>query len=206
MTPAAPVRSLAPLLLLLAILAPALAGDGRRTVAGTLDLPGETVLPAGAVAVVAVAGEDGASLAEAQVGAARDRLPLPFEIAVPAEEADAVLRAVVRVDGAPRWVSPDVPLAAGAGAVRLGAVVLAPHAPMGFSTALACGDTDVAVGFFGENAVVEIGGRRTVLPPVAGSGGRRFAGGEDPAIALASEGGRVSLTIDGRALPPCRPR
>jgi heat shock protein HslJ len=70
---------------------------------------------------------------------------------------------------------------------------------------LRCGDTVLQFGIFENDAVIEIDGRRIVLPRVANSPDSRFAVADSPATVLSENGDTITITLEGTALGACSP-
>jgi heat shock protein HslJ len=74
---------------------------------------------------------------------------------------------------------------------------------MGFDSTLRCGGRELAVGFFAENALLEVDGQRTVLEPVSTESGTRFEAPGDPGTWVQSRGNAVRFSLSGEVLPEC---
>jgi uncharacterized membrane protein len=190
-----------------ALLAVALAGsaaaqDGIRMIEGSLTYRERIALPPDALAVVEMRDARGRLLGEATLGTRGAQVPVPFRIGLPAG-VDASLRAALVVGGRPQWYVSEIAIPAGTDPVSLGEVVLLRYVPMGFASTLRCGGRELAVGFFEANAVLEVGGRRTVLEPVPAASGARFEAPGDPGTWVWSRGNAVLVSIAGEAMPEC---
>ena len=177
----------------------AMAQDGIRMIEGSLTYRERIALPPDALAVVEARDARGRLLGEATLGTRGAQVPVGFSIAVP-EGVDAELRAAFVVGGRPAWYASGVAISAGTDPVALGEVVLARFIPMGFASTLRCGGRELSVGFFAENAVIEVDGLRTVLAPVSAA---RFEAPGDPGTWVESRGNAVRVSLAGEALPEC---
>lgn len=186
----------------LLLAAPVAADDSTRTVAGTVASRLRLALPSDAVVIVEARDKNGKLLGSAKLDSAGRELPLPFTLRVP-PGVEATLRAGIRVAGRPGFVSDSVVLAAGAGPAADIELVVKPYSQMGFASQLGCGDTRVTIGFVDRNAVLEAGGERFVLAPVASSSGRRFEAAGDPGTFYRHGGGKPVVSIRGKRLAQC---
>jgi heat shock protein HslJ/uncharacterized lipoprotein YbaY len=190
-----------------AVLAVALAGaataqDGIRMIDGSLTYLDRMALPPDALAVIEARDARGRLLGEATLGTRGAQVPVPFQIAIPLG-LDAELRAALVVDGRPLWFAADIALPAGTDPLSLGDVVLSRFVPMGFGSLLRCGGRELALGYFGADAVLEVDGQRTVLEPVPAASGARFEAPGDPATWVQIQGNAVRVSLAGEALPEC---
>ncbi len=180
----------------------AAAQDGIRMIDGSLTYRERVALPPDALAVVEARDRRGRLIGEATLGTRGAQVPVPFQIAVP-EGVEAELRAALVVGGRPEWYAAEIAVPAGTDPVTLGDLVLSRYVPMGFASTLRCGGRDLAVGFFEENAVLEVDGVRTVLAPVAAASGARFEAPGDPGTWVWNRENAVLVSLGGEALPEC---
>lgn len=181
--------------------APARAAD-TRTVEGTVAYRERIALPADAYAIVEARNEAGALLAETRIPSEGRQVPFPYRLELPAG-SPAVLRAAIYVGGQPRWASEPVTLAAGGEAAMRVEIMVRPFRPMGFASTLRCGDAEVTVGFVGQGAVMEIGGERIELAPVAAASGARFEAPGDPTTFFWNRDRSALVSLRGNTLPEC---
>jgi heat shock protein HslJ len=196
------VRSFAAAVMGLALAGAALAQDGIRMIDGSLTYRERMALPDDALAVIEARDVRGRLLGEATLRTRGAQVPIPFQIAVPAG-LDARLRAAIFVDGQPRWFVPDEAIPSGVDPVSVGELVLARFIPMGFASTYRCGSSELAVGFFEANAVLDVGGRRRVLEPAPAASGARFEVPGDPGTWVWSREDGVTISLDGETLPTC---
>jgi uncharacterized lipoprotein YbaY len=195
-------RGMAAAVLAVALAGAATAQDGIRMIEGSLTYRERVALPPDALAVVEARDARGRLLGEATRGARGAQVPLPFQIAVPVG-LDAELRAALVVNGRPQWYVADIAVPAGTDPVSLGDVVLSRFVPMGFANVVRCGGRELAVGYFGANAVLDVDGQRTVLEPVSAVSGARFEAPGDPGTWVQIQGNAVRVSLAGEALPEC---
>jgi heat shock protein HslJ len=105
--------------------------------------------------------------------------------------------------GSQMWLTAEVPVPEGDGAVDLGALDLQRHVPLGFASTMKCGDRIVEVGFAGEAARLRLGPRVIELQPEAAASGAKF--GDGAGTAFWSQGNRALVTLEGVDLPECLP-
>lgn len=177
----------------------ALAQDAIRLIDGSLTYRERTALPPDAVAIVEARDARDRLLGEATLATRGAQVPVPFQLGLPAG-LDATLRAALIVDGRPLWYVADLPVPAGTDPVSLGEIVLGRFIPMGFASTLRCGETELSVGFYEQDAVIEVEGRRTVLPRIAGDAGDRFAAG---GTSVTIRDGVTAVSLNGADLGPC---
>lgn len=184
--------------------APALlAEDARsRVITGAIDYPQRIALPPGADLQVAVEGRFGAILGETQVRAGGQQEVLPFALTIPAG-LRGDLAAVVRLDGAVRWIVRDVVIAAGSEPVDLGAIPVAPVTPLDFVTEVRCAEQDVALGILGEEMVLRAEGREIALRAAVAASGARYTAVAEPETEVWSRGDTFMIRLAGQDLTAC---
>lgn len=188
--------ALASLLFTTAVSGAALARD----VTGSVAYRERIALPPGAELLVVLNGPFG------PVGELRStpegQVPLPFTITTD-DTGPLTLRAAVFSSGAQVWLTAEVPVPEGGGAVDLGVLDLQRHVPLGFASTMKCGDRIVEAGFAGEAARLRVGARVIELQPEAAASGAKF--GDGAGNAFWSQDNRALVTIDRVDLPECLP-
>ncbi len=178
-------------------------GQEMLSLTGSATYLDRMAIPPDAVLRLEATGPDGALLAEARIGADGRQVPIPFTLEIP-PGVDATLRAGLAVDGQVLWLSDPVPVPVTGTAAELGALVLPRFQPVGFTSALRCGDRLFRLGFAGEAAVLDAQGARIVLQPVPAASGARYEAADDPATWLWTRGDAAMLSLAGTELPECR--
>ncbi|PKQ11382.1 MAG: hypothetical protein CVT70_14385 [Alphaproteobacteria bacterium HGW-Alphaproteobacteria-1] len=174
-----------------------------RTVSGAVDYLQRIALPPEADLHVAVEGRFGAILGETQLKAGGQQVPLPFTLTIPSG-LHGDLAAVIRLDGAPRWIVQDVAIAAGSDPVDLGNIRVEPVTPLAFVTAISCEEQDVEVGILGQEMVLRADGRDIPLREAVSASGARYEGVNEPDTEVWSKGDAFAIKIAGRDLTECR--
>lgn len=177
---------------------PALARD----ISGEVGYLQRIALDPGAQVVVELTGPGGLA-GEFREETGGKQVPLPFSIST-GETGALFLRAAIMVGGAPQWVSDMVPVEAGEADVALGLVQLNAFVPMGFTSRMRCGDTEVDVGFVGDSARLRLGGMDYLLPQVVSASGARFSDGKTPETMIWTKGNTAMVTVEGKELPECQ--
>lgn len=193
------MRRFALLALLCSAALPALARD----ISGSIAYRQRIALDPAAEMVVELRGASGL-VAEIRAETAGAQVPLPFTLATD-DTGDLTLRAALFVGGLPLWVTAPVAVPAGEGAVDLGELPLQGHVPMGFSTLMRCGDTEVEVGFIGDVTRLRSGSQVFDLAPVEAASGAKYADGATPETSFWSKGNRALITLQGVELAECQP-
>lgn len=158
-------------------------------------------LPDDAELVVEARGFQNALLATHSDESNGRQVPWPFELAIPQGVA-AKLTAAIRIDGANRFVSEPVMIAAGNNDADIGDIMLTAFTPAAFSSTFMCGDIRLQVGFQGEEAVVETDERIYHLAPTISADGAKYQS-EDGRNVFWSKGDTALVTLDGQDLPDC---
>jgi heat shock protein HslJ len=172
-----------------------------RLLSGILAPEGGPV-PPGALAIVEAVDADGRVVSEAALGASGPG-PFAFEIGLPAGTGTE-LRAAIFVDAEPRWALSGLAVDGTAEALAEPEIALPRHVALAPDMPLHCGSRDLALGVFGDRAILADGDRRIVLA-APGPGAARFeAPGAD--TALTRRGNRVDVRLGGIELPECAPR
>lgn len=177
---------------------PAAAQD-TRSVEGSLTYLARIALPPSAEMVLEAVAPDGESLALFRRPTAGAQLPLPFSFDLARGEA-AELHAAILNGGRVEWTAQPVPVPPGAETAKVGEIVLFRYSPVGFDTAMLCGDTRIRLAFDGERALMET--RRAVhqLAQVRAASGARYEG---EGVMVWTQGANAMVEIGGEALPEC---
>ncbi|MFP4274492.1 MAG: META domain-containing protein, partial [Paracoccaceae bacterium] len=198
-----------PLFRVPAALALALAGltaqaQDSRDLEGSLTYPARVALPAEARIVVEARGATGELLGETRLAAEGRQVPLPFTLDIPAGMG-ADLRAGIFVGGETRWLSETVQVPSGTQDVTLGEVILHPHRPLGFSSALRCGERRLRLVFAGEKALLATDAQVFELTRERTASGAKYASADGRvSVWTRADTARVELDDDdGGALPDC---
>ena len=178
------------------------AGDAR-IVTGILTHKHNIALPPDARSVVQVLGRFDVTLGEIGIDADRLDMPRGFALGVP-PGMSGTLRALIEVNGSPRWIIDGVAFGPGTDPVNLGELVLDPVTPLAFATDFFCGDMRVSFGVLGDDAVLRAEGRDIPLRQVRAASGARYEGTRDPETSVWNKGDEAMVRLDGRALPDCR--
>jgi len=177
--------------------------DETRAVTGALTYKQKIALPPGARALVRAEGRFGVTLGETRFSGDGLEMPRGFVVEVPPGLSGHV-RALIEVNGAPRWIIQDVPFAAGVEAVALGELPLAPASPLAFAKAFTCGDMRVSVGMLGDEAVLRAEGRDIPLARVETASGARYDALAEPGTSVWTKGDGAVVRLNGRDLTECR--
>ncbi|RXV58931.1 hypothetical protein C6W92_16005 [Roseovarius sp. A46] len=173
-----------------------------RVVTGALTYTQKIALPPGARAMVRAEGRFGVTLGETEFAGDGLEMPRRFTVEVPPGLSGTV-RALIEVNGAPRWVIEGIPFAAGAEPVALGDVFLNPVSPLAFATDFICGDVGVSMGMLGDEAVLRAEGRDIPLAQVETASGARYDAVDEPGTSFWSKGDAAMVRLNGRDLPEC---
>jgi heat shock protein HslJ len=184
------------------VLASAATAQDTRTLGGEVTYRERIALPPDAVLMVEALAVDRSVLAELRVPTEGRQVPIPFEIEVPLD-ADVSLRAGVSTAGRIDWLSAPVEIGAEMSG-DVGAVLLHPYQPMGFTSAFRCGDRMIRVGFSGDNAVMDTGAGRVILAPSRAASGARYEAEEDPGTWFWNQGDTALVSVGGEELPECQ--
>jgi len=184
-------------------LASGASADDTRLVTGALTYKQKIALPPGARALVRAEGRFGVTLAEVTLEGDGLEMPRSFAFQVPSGLSGHV-RALIKVNGAPRWIVDGVSFAAGQDPVALGELFLDPVSPLAFATEFLCGDMRVSVGMLGDEAVLRAEGRDIPLARVETASGARYDGVNDPGTSVWTKGDTAMVRLGGRDLPECR--
>jgi heat shock protein HslJ/uncharacterized lipoprotein YbaY len=193
-------RSLA---LALALLATASVAQARD-ISGQMAYRERIALDPGALMLVELRGPGGVVVAEARLPTEGAQVPLPFTLTAP-DNGDYRLQGALLVGGRQAWLSPEVPVAAGEGAVDVGTLTLASSAGIGFATRMTCGGTPVEVGFLEDVARLRVGAEVFDLAPAVTASGARYSDGATPETAVHGKGNAATVTLKGSDLPECAP-
>jgi len=196
------IRFLALALAIGAALPPGARAGETRIVTGALTYKQKIALPPGARAQVRAEGRFGVTLGEVALEDDGLEMPRSFAVEVPSGLSGHV-RALIRVNGAPRWIIRGVPFAAGSGPVELGELFLDPVSPLAFVREFICGDVTVSVGMLGDEAVLRAEGRDIPLVQVETASGARYDGVTEPGTSVWSKGDTAMVRLGGRDLPEC---
>jgi heat shock protein HslJ len=191
---------LALVLALSALVLPVVAEE-PRLLQGSVTYMARIALPPTARLVVEARGLNETALGETRIDSEGAQVPLPFALEIPAR-VSADVRAAIFVDSQARWVSEPVALAPGIDPVELGEIMLEPHIPMGFTSALRCGDTRLRLGFAGDKALLDTGRRVIELAQVVTASGAKFQTA-DGATSVWTKADTASVELDGIALEEC---
>lgn len=179
---------------------PATAKDGR-TLDGSLTYLARIALPPEASVVVEARGATGALLGETRFATEGRQVPLPFTLEIP-DGVGADLRAGIFTGGSARWLSETLQVRSGSEDVDLGEVILRPHTPMGFASAMRCGDMRLRLGFAGEKALLDTGTQVIELAQERTASGAKFVSA-DGRSSVWTKGDTALVELDGTALPEC---
>lgn len=201
-----------PLSLCLAALSagPLAAQDTPREITGTLSYLARIALPPDAEAEVVARGAFGTVLGEARIATEGRQVPLPFALGI-VPGLSGTLDALIRVDGAPRWLIEGVPVPQGGDAADLGDLVLQPFRALAFATEFDCGGTRISVGLLddrltmrtGVQAGGQAGGQDYPLVPVPAASGAKYVAEGDESTGIWEKGDAAMVTIGGTTLPEC---
>ncbi|MEO1987773.1 MAG: META domain-containing protein [Martelella sp.] len=172
-----------------------------RMITGEVMMRERMALPDSAELVVEARGFRNALLATHSDESNGRQVPWPFELAIPQGVA-AKLTAAIRIDGANRFVSEPVMIAAGNNDADIGDIMLTAFTPAAFSSTFMCGNIRLQVGFQGEEAVVETDQRIYHLAPAISADGAKYQS-EDGRNVFWSKGDSALVTLDGEDLPDC---
>ena len=197
------IRFIALALTVGAALAPDARADETRMVIGALTYKQKIALPPGARALVRAEGRFGVTLGEVTFEGDRLEMPRGFAVEVPSGLSGNV-RALIEVNGAPRWIIEGVPFAAGTEPVALHELFLDPVSPLAFATDFICGDVSVSLGMLGEEVVLRAEGHDIPLVQVKTASGARYDGVNEPDTSVWTKGDMAMVRLGGRDLPECR--
>lgn len=172
-----------------------------RSISGEAVMRERMALPDDAELVVEARGFQNALLATDSAEANGRQVPWPFTLAIP-QGVEAKLAAAIRIDGANRFVSAPVTIAAGNNDVDIGDIMLTAFTPAAFSSTFMCGDIRLDVGFEGEEAVVQTDERIYHLAPAISADGAKYQS-DDGRNVFWSKGDTALVTLDGQDLPDC---
>jgi len=172
-----------------------------RMISGEAVVRERMALPDDAELVVEARGFQNALLATDSAEANGRQVPWPFTLAIP-QGIETKLAAAIRIDGANRFVSEPVMIAAGNNVVDIGGLLLTAFTPAAFGSAFMCGDIRLQVGFQGEEAVVETDERIYRLAPAISADGAKYQS-DDGRNVFRSKGDTALVTLDGEDLPDC---
>ncbi len=175
--------------------------EDMRAISGAAVMRERMALPDDAELVVEARGFQNALLATHTDQASGQQVPWPFELTIP-QGIEAKLAAAIRIDGANRFVSEPVMIAAGDNDVDIGDIMLTPFTPAAFSSTFTCGDTRLEVAFQGEEAVLHTDERIHHLAPAVSADGAKYQS-EDGRTVFWSKGENAHVTLDGQDLPDC---
>lgn len=182
----------------------AAAQDATRNVSGELTYLQRIALPDDAFVVLELRDTGGKLLTEERFATEGRQVPLEFTLSAPAE-TEAVLKSAIFTAGLPAWVSEAQTIEPGTEDVALPPILLTPYHPMGFATAFRCGETELSVGYIGDNARLRVGARYFDLEPVEAASGAKFADPADEGTFVWSKGNDMLVSVNGEQLPECAP-
>lgn len=174
----------------------------RRVVSGALTYKQNIALPPDALAMVQAQGRFGVILGEVEIAGNGLRMPRDFTLEVPTGLSGTV-RALIEVNGNPRWIIEDVSFEAGADPVALGELFLDPVSPLAFATDFICGGVRVSVGVLGNEATLRAEGRDIPLMQVESASGARYDAVNEPGTGFWSKGESALVRLNGTELPEC---
>ncbi|MBF9059926.1 META domain-containing protein [Rhodobacterales bacterium HKCCSP123] len=172
-----------------------------RVLSGSVTYRDRMALAPDAILLIEVADPGGALLAEARIPTEGRQVPIPFAVTLP-DGGEGTLRAGLAVGGQVIWLGDPVPVTAGA--QEMDELVLPRFEPMGFATAVRCGDSTIQLGFADGAAVMDTGTARLMLQPAPAASGARYEMVDDPATWLWTRGDSALVSIGGAELPECR--
>lgn len=174
-----------------------------RAVTGALTHTQEIALPPDARANVRAEGRFGVTLGKVEIETGGHQMPRGFALDVP-PGLSGTIRALIEVNGAPRWIVEGVAFDAGTEPVDLGNLVLEPVTPLAFATKFLCGDTPVSVGFLGDEAMLRAEGHDIAMTQVPAASGARYEAVDTPDTSVWNKGDAAMIRLNGQDLPECR--
>lgn len=190
------------LVLALAMVPPANAQEGGRTISGQLSYLQRVALPEGAEVTVEVTGALDATLGETSFTTDGAQVPLPFEVEVP-DDLIGALGAIIRVDDMPMWLAKDIRIAAGTEDVDLGELNLMQYTPLSFTSYFSCGETTVEFGMVEDTPTLRVRGQDYAMEEAPAEEGTRYVAKEDPQVTFWSQGTEATLTLGPDPEPGC---
>jgi heat shock protein HslJ/membrane-bound inhibitor of C-type lysozyme len=190
----------------------AASGSGVVSVRGQLVSEARTGVPYGSVAVVELARPgDGRVVAEQSIELDGRRFPVGFELKVLRAAMEpgtvVVLRGAVGAGARTVWVTEPVDVRAAADTVDVGALQLLNYRPVASESQLVCGARDASVSVARRRgwdvARLAIGNERFELRQVVAASGARYEAVGDAGTHVWLKGSSASLTVRGKAYPPC---
>lgn len=186
-------------------------GQDHLTVRGSLVHRERIALPPEAIVVVELReGTEGRVVAESRQPLGGRQVPIPFELTVQPQALAAgtvTVRGAILVGGRPAWVSEPKAVAAAAGPVDVGVLMLAHHQPLAFASLLTCGDRSARFGIGRRDGKdvpqLDVSGRRFDLKPVVAASGARYEALDEPRTSLWDKGNRATVVIEGESWPEC---
>lgn len=198
-------------LLLAACAVPPMSAEDSLTMRGSLTYRERIALPPDAMAVVELReGSDGPVLAESRQPLGGRQVPIPFELTVPRQSLAVgghAVRGAIFVGGQSAWASETKFVAAGAGPVDVGPLLLTRHQPLAFASTLRCGDRSARFGIGKREGKdvpqLDAGGRRHDLKEVVSASGAKYEAIDDPRTTVWTKGDRATVVVAGEPWPEC---
>lgn len=187
---------------LLASVSPLSAEPETRTISGQLSYMQRIALGPDSLAVVEFRNDDDEVLGETRFNSEGRQVPLPFALHVPIN-IDGQVQGAIWSAGRPTWVSDPVAIEAGDEPLEIDTLLLQPFTPMGFSTVMRCGETDIEIGFIDDHARLRVDGETIDLFPVPAASGAKFTAPDDPDTFFWSRGTSALVSLAGERLPEC---
>lgn len=199
------------LLLAACAVPPSGGGQDHLTVRGSLVHRERIALPPQAIAVVELReGTEGRVLAESRQPLGGRQVPIPFELTAQGQAPAAgalTVRGAIFVGGRPAWASEPKAVAAGTGAVDVGALLLSRYEPLAFASVLKCGDRTARFGVGRRDGQdvpqLAVGDRRYDMRAVVSASGARYEAIDDPRTTLWDKGNRAMVVVEGETWPEC---
>jgi heat shock protein HslJ/membrane-bound inhibitor of C-type lysozyme len=193
---------LAVLPVLLSATALSAADTDTRTISGQLSYMQRVALSPDSEAVVEFRTADDQLQGETRFGSEERQVPLPFALEVPAD-AKGLVRAAIWSGGRPAWLSDPVAVEASDQPLELGTLMLKPFTPIGFTSRMRCGETELEIGFIDDHARMRVDGQTIDIYPVPAASGAKFAAQDDADTYFWSKGNSAMVSLAGDVLPEC---
>nr|WP_242519284.1 META domain-containing protein [Halochromatium roseum] len=185
------------------VLNPVAAEPTTRTLSGQLTyLQRIALTPDSLVVVEFRASDDQTLMGETRFATEGRQVPLPFALQVP-HDTSGQIRSAIWSGGRPAWISDPVAITAGDAPLELGTLRLQPFTPMGFTTIMRCGETEIELGAIDDRLRLRVNGKTIDLLPTPAASGAKFAAQDDPETFFWSQGHSALLSLAGEPLPEC---
>lgn len=188
---------------LAAVLNPAAAEPATRTISGQLTYLQRIALTPDSLVVVEFRAKDDQALTdETRFSTEGRQVPLPFALQVP-RNTSGQIRSAIWSSGRPAWISDPVAITAGDEPLEVGTLRLQPITPMGFTTVMRCGETEIEIGAIDDHLRLDVDGKTIDLQPTPAASGAKFAAQDDPETFFWSKGNSALVSLAGEPLPEC---